>query len=81
MTRQMQGNPSKTSDFYNTTGPYGMDLTNAPELDFLQSTDLNQNTDTTGIDLGFGLGMDFQHDWSDGTGVDIFDGFFFGNAG
>jgi hypothetical protein len=79
--RQMQGNPSETSDFYNTTGPYGMDLTNAPELDFLQSTDLNQNTDTTGIDLGFGLGMDFQHDWSDGTGVDIFDGFFFGNAG
>jgi hypothetical protein len=79
--RQLQGNPSKTSDFYNTPGPYAIDLANAPELDFLQSTDLSQNLDTTGVDLGFGLGMDFQHDWSDGTGVDIFDGFFFGNAG
>ncbi len=62
------------------TNLYGMDLPNMPGLDFLQSTDYSQNFDTTGIDLGLGPGMDFQHDWSDGTGVDIFDGFFFGNG-
>ncbi len=78
-TQQTQGNPPPTSPFYNTS-PYGVDLTNVPGLDFLQSTGYNQPLDTTGIDLGFGPGMDFQHDWSDGNGVDIFDGFFFGNG-
>lgn len=31
-----------------------------------------------GVDLA-GFGMDFQHDWSEGQGMDLFDGFFFGN--
>ncbi len=77
--RQNQGSLPSTSNLYNTSS-FDPDLTNVPELDFLQSTDFNQSFDTTGIDLGFGPGMDFQHDWSDGSGVDIFDGFFFGNA-
>ncbi len=35
-------------------------------------------------DLGIGFGMGFgdgTHDWSDGNGVDLFDGFFFGPGG
>lgn len=75
----MQGNINDPSNFYDTS-PRGVNLTNVPELDFLQSNDYSQNLDTTGIDLGFGPGMDFQHDWSDGNGVDMFNGFFFGNA-
>jgi hypothetical protein len=75
----MQGNLPSNPSFYNMSA-YGIDLSNVPGLDFLQANEDNQNLDTTGIDLGFGPGMDFQHDWSDGTGVDIFDGFFFGNA-
>ena len=77
--QQIQGSLSSPSNLYNISS-FDPDVTNVPELDFLQSTDFNQNIDTTGIDLGFGPGMGFQHDWSDGTGVDIFDGFFFGNA-
>lgn len=73
--RDLSSNPP-----FHTASPYGVDLSSVPNFDFLQSTDYNQNLDTTGIDLGFGPGMDFQHDWSDGTGVDIFDGFFFGNT-
>lgn len=69
----------QTPSFYNAN-PYGIDLSNMPGLDFLQSADQNQELDTTGIDLGFGPGMDFQRDWSDRTGVDIFNGFFFGNG-
>ncbi|KAL1960814.1 hypothetical protein VTO42DRAFT_5797 [Malbranchea cinnamomea] len=35
----------------------------------------------TGLDLRFGMGVDFQHDWSDGGGIDLFDGYFFGAGG
>jgi hypothetical protein len=35
----------------------------------------------TGLDLRFGLGADYQHDWGDGGGVDLMDGFFFGPGG
>jgi hypothetical protein len=37
------------------------------------------NFDSNGLDLGFGMGLDLQHDWSDGQQYDLFDGFFFGN--
>lgn len=33
-----------------------------------------------GIDLGFGLSMDFQHDWSEGANYDLLEGFFFGGG-
>jgi hypothetical protein len=75
----MQRNPPNQAILYNT-GLYDIDLSNMPGLDFLQSTDFNQNMDGTGIDIGFGPGIDFHNNWSDGTGVDMFDGFFFGNA-
>lgn len=35
-------------------------------------------------DLGIGFGMGFgdgTHDWSDGNGLDLFEGFFFGPGG
>lgn len=35
----------------------------------------------TGIDLGFGLSVDFQHDWSEGANYDLLEGFFFGGSG
>lgn len=37
------------------------------------------NTDAAadGLDLGFGLELDANHDWADGNGIDLFDGFFF----
>lgn len=35
------------------------------------------------IELGFGMGIDLQqqHDWSEGLGYDLFDGYFFGASG
>lgn len=35
------------------------------------------------IELGFGMEIDLQqqHDWSDGLGYDLFDGYFFGTSG
>ncbi|EZF30837.1 hypothetical protein H109_00643 [Trichophyton interdigitale MR816] len=35
------------------------------------------------LDLGFGVGtaVDFQHDWNENTGFDLFDGLFFGGGG
>ncbi|KLJ06439.1 hypothetical protein EMPG_10164 [Blastomyces silverae] len=43
--------------------------------------DSGPNVVGTGLDLGFGMAIDFQHDWSEGAGYDLFDGFFFGAVG
>ncbi|PSN73555.1 hypothetical protein BS50DRAFT_543264 [Corynespora cassiicola Philippines] len=61
------------------------------DLDFLDSFPvqgtsgtMNTSSDTAGglSDLGFGMGFgDGTHDWSDGNGFDLFDGFFFGPGG
>ncbi|KAH7396773.1 fungal-specific transcription factor domain-containing protein [Phaeosphaeria sp. MPI-PUGE-AT-0046c] len=61
------------------------------DLDFLDSfPDPGANQQggegTTGVmqDVGIGFGMGFgdgTHDWSDGNGFDMFDGFFFGPGG
>ncbi|KAI9811048.1 MAG: Fungal specific transcription factor [Pycnora praestabilis] len=48
-------------------------------MDFLDNG--VRNSSSSGLDLGFGLGMDGDHDWSDGTQYDLFDGFFFGGSG
>lgn len=37
-------------------------------------------TAVNGIDLGFGMNMDLQHDWSEGNQFDLLDGFFFGGG-
>lgn len=34
-----------------------------------------------GIDLGFGMAVDFQHDWSENPNYDILEGYFFGGSG
>ncbi|KAE8348529.1 fungal-specific transcription factor domain-containing protein [Aspergillus coremiiformis] len=34
-----------------------------------------------GIDLGFGMAVDFQHDWSENANYDLLEGYFFGGAG
>ncbi|KAI5291725.1 Fungal specific transcription factor [Ascosphaera aggregata] len=39
---------------------------------------LVDNSGATGVDLGFGLAVDYQHDWSEGVGLDLLDGYFFG---
>jgi hypothetical protein len=60
------------------------------DLDFLDSfpvqgsQGMNATADAAGglQDLGFGMGFgDGTHDWSDGNGFDLFDGFFFGPGG
>ncbi|PGH07148.1 hypothetical protein GX51_01935 [Blastomyces parvus] len=43
--------------------------------------DGGSNVVSTGLDLGFGMAIDYQHDWSEGAGYDLFDGFFFGAVG
>lgn len=58
------------------------------DLDFLDSFPIQgasaaNVTDAAGPlqDLGFGMGFgDGAHDWSDGNGLDLFDGFFFGGG-
>ncbi|ORY12825.1 fungal-specific transcription factor domain-domain-containing protein [Clohesyomyces aquaticus] len=66
------------------------DIGGFSELDFLdsfpvQGTSMSGGTgDAAGglQDLGFGMGFgDGTHDWSDGNGYDLFDGFFFGPGG
>ncbi|KAI9373087.1 fungal-specific transcription factor domain-containing protein [Aspergillus egyptiacus] len=35
---------------------------------------------TVGIDLGFGMAVDFQHDWSENANYDLLEGYFFGGG-
>jgi len=48
------------------------------EVDFALD---NNGAGNPGIDLGFGLTFDIDHDFSDGSQFDLFDGFFFGPSG
>lgn len=36
---------------------------------------------SVGIDLGFGMAVDFQHDWSENVNYDMLEGYFFGGSG
>ncbi|KAL2871889.1 Zn(II)2Cys6 transcription factor [Aspergillus lucknowensis] len=36
---------------------------------------------SVGIDLGFGMAVDFQHDWSENANYDLLEGYFFGGGG
>jgi len=59
-------------------------MSSLPGMDFLNNSSAGGedfNFDTSALDLGFGMGLDYQHDWSDGQQYDLFDGFFFGNNG
>lgn len=73
--------------------PDYMDVSTLPGMDFLNlANSMNDSSSaainddgydfTSGMEIGFGvgnMGLDFQHDWSDGQQYDLFDGFFFGN--
>jgi hypothetical protein len=70
----------------NSTYP---DIGGFSDLDFLDSFPVQGSSggqaDAAGMqDVGIGFGMGFgdgSHDWSDGNGFDLFDGFFFGPGG
>ncbi|KAL2411309.1 Positive regulator of purine utilization [Exophiala dermatitidis] len=81
-------------DFISSSAPPGMDFINdlvsggddGPVVDRDRDAPFDIDLDAGGLDLGFGfgmggLGLDFQHDWSDGQQYDLFDGFFFGGNG
>jgi hypothetical protein len=59
------------------------------DLDFLDSfpvqggaSSVADGAATQDVGIGFGMGFgDGTHDWSDGNGLDLFDGFFFGPGG
>lgn len=59
------------------------------DLDFLDSfpvqgpaSSMADGAATQDVGIGFGMGFgDGTHDWSDGNGLDLFDGFFFGPGG
>jgi len=78
-----QPQPQSQQPFYmqNTYNPDFM--SSLPGMDFLNnigSSGDEINFDAGGLDLGFGMGLDYQHDWSDSQQYDLFDGFFFGNG-
>lgn len=72
----------------NSTYP---DMGTFSDLDFLdsfpvQGTNQPGGESSTGgmqdVGIAFGMGFgDGTHDWSDGNGFDLFDGFFFGPGG
>jgi hypothetical protein len=74
--------PSQPFYMQNTYNPDFM--SSVPGMDFLNTVTSGAgddfNFDTAGIDLGFGMGLDYQHDWSDAQQYDLLDGFFFGNG-
>jgi hypothetical protein len=69
---------------HNTYNPDFMST--LPGMDFLNNNaatagDGEYNFDDASFDFRYGMtGLDPQHDWSDGQGFDLFDGFFFGNG-
>ncbi|KAK5333133.1 hypothetical protein LTR98_010774 [Exophiala xenobiotica] len=74
-------NPQQPFYMQNTYNPDFM--SSLPGMDFLNSVGPSADDfdfDANGLDLGFGMGLDYQHDWSDGQQYDLFDGFFFGNG-
>lgn len=94
---QQQSNPASNGSFlfpqqqrqqqpFYMQNTYNPDfMSSLPGMDFLNDAvgtgGDDFNFDASGLDLGFGMGLDLQHDWSDGQQFDLFDGFFFGNNG
>lgn len=50
-------------------------------MDFLTDSLPLHSANGGRLDLGFGFDIDVEHDWSEGAGFDLFDGFFFGGGG
>ncbi|KIV79046.1 hypothetical protein PV11_06636 [Exophiala sideris] len=78
---QSPPNPQQPYYMQNTYNPDFM--SSLPGMDFLNNAASDEDDfkfDAGGLDLGFGMGLDYKHDWSDGQQYDLFDGFFFGNG-
>ncbi|OJD23825.1 hypothetical protein ACJ73_04822 [Blastomyces percursus] len=75
--------PPTVSSGSDGTTDINMDMFSVPGFGDASSLvgDSGPNVVGTGLDLGFGMAIDFQHDWSEGAGYDLFDGFFFGAVG
>lgn len=72
--------PAPPSSYPLQTGTGAPDSTfQASDIDALLA-DTNNTTVYNGHP-GFTLGFDSEHDWNDGTQIDLFDGFFFGGNG
>lgn len=71
--------PSAFIDSSMNDEPYNIDeFTNVDGLDFLLANNIDVGYHgQSGLNLGF----EGQHDWADGTQLDMFDGFFFGGSG
>ncbi|OAX85555.1 hypothetical protein ACJ72_00049 [Emergomyces africanus] len=74
--------PPTASSGSDGTGDINMDMFSLPGFGETSSLVGSSGPNAgTGLDLGFGMPMDFEHDWSEGAGYDLFDGFFFGAVG
>jgi hypothetical protein len=77
-------NPTEGGTGYNTTGASGdgFNTTGAGYMGFGSDMDslLGDTTAQYTGHPGLALGFDSEHDWSEGAGVDLFDGFFFGGT-
>ncbi|KAF2277109.1 uncharacterized protein EI97DRAFT_375681 [Westerdykella ornata] len=86
--QQQQQPPHHSQQQHQDLPTYPSDAFAFTDLDFLDGFTLqggggSSGADGTGTqDLGFDLGFlgDGTHDWSEGNGVDLFDGFFFGGS-
>ena len=74
MPNQNGGVDMNTRMNYITGGPF------QPDHTFDSLLGLSDNTGTFTNQPGLALGFDTEHDWSEGAGLDLFDGFFFGNT-
>jgi hypothetical protein len=72
------GPPTYTTSPLQQTPYYGNNTGFQPDFAGMDFSNEDFLADPAGVDLA-GFGMDFQHDWSEGQGMDLFDGFFFGN--
>lgn len=63
-------------------GPIPMDTGGNVDYSVLNMPSLGHGAGhSVGIDLGFGMAVDFQHDWSENANYDMLEGYFFGGSG
>lgn len=58
-----------------------MDSEANPDYNMMSTPPVQNLAPNMGIDLGFGMAMDFQHDWSENPSYDLLEGYFFGGSG
>jgi hypothetical protein len=64
---------------YPSSSPGGVD--GNADINMTSTPSLRQGgVPSTSLDLGFGIAVDFQHDWSDGQGYDLLNGYWFGGS-